>query len=182
MSDAEDRKLIRTCLKGDKAIYERLIEKYQKPLFNVALRITGDYEDARDITQTVFVNAYDRLRSYSPKFKFFSWIYRMAVNESLNVVNRKKLTVGMDRECVSGESTPEDDFRSNQSRQRVEDAVGALPLDYRVAVILRYWIDLPYRDIAYILDIQEKTVKSRLYTARRMLAEVFVKQGITTNE
>ena len=101
MSDSEDRSLIRRCLRGDTEAFGRLIDRYQGPLFNTALRITGDCEEAKDITQTIFIKAYEKLSSYKPEHKFFSWIYRMLINESINSVNRIKHIRGLDPNLLS---------------------------------------------------------------------------------
>ena len=73
MTDSTDLKFIKECLDGNSSAFEPLVEKYQKPLFNSALRMVGDYEEARDITQTVFIKVYENLNRYDRKYKFFSW-------------------------------------------------------------------------------------------------------------
>lgn len=181
MSDSEDKTLIKRCLIGDSRAFERLIQKYQKPIFNAAIRIVGDYEDARDITQAVFVKAYEKLDAYDSRYKFFSWIYRMTVNEAINLTARRKEQTRIDPDSVSDTDTPEVIFERNVLSGEVDEAVGELPLEYRLVIIFRHWVDLPYRDIGYILDIPENTVKSRLYSARRLLAEIMIKRGLVTN-
>lgn len=181
MSDSEDKTLIKRCLTGDSRAFERLIEKYQKPVFNAAMKIVGEYEDARDIAQTVFIKAYEKLESFNFEFKFFSWIYRMTVNEAINFASRHRAQNNIDPDNISDPNTPEVIYKRNKLSSEVDNAIGELPLDYRLVVIFRHWVDLPYRDIGYILDIPENTVKSRLYSARRLLADIMIKRGLVIN-
>ncbi len=97
-TDEQDRALVARWLEGQSDAASGLVDRYQKRLFNVALRMLGNVQDAEDVTQTVFLNAFLKLRSYDPRYKFFSWIYRMTVNESLNALKRRKPTVTLDDE------------------------------------------------------------------------------------
>ena len=83
MSEAEDRELVEKCCDGDRAAFTELVDRYQKTVFNTALRIVGDPEEAEDVAQSAFLKAYEKLDSYKPQYRFFSWIYRITVNESL---------------------------------------------------------------------------------------------------
>ena len=82
--------IVKDCLTGNNEAFGMLVEKYEKELFNTALRIVGDYEDAADATQSAFVKAYANLAGYKSDHRFFSWIYRTLVNESINIVNKRK--------------------------------------------------------------------------------------------
>src|SRR5512135_999154 len=95
-ADEQDRVLVNRCLEGQGDAASDLVDRYQKRLFNIALRMLNNVQDAEDVTQTVFLNAFLKLRTYDPRYKFFSWIYRMAVNESLNVLKRRKPTVTLE--------------------------------------------------------------------------------------
>ena len=86
----EDFKLVRDCLSGNGRSYEVLVEKYHKIIFRLANKLVKDFDDAEEITQSVFVKAYENLNDYNPKFKFFSWLYRITVNESINFSKRRK--------------------------------------------------------------------------------------------
>ncbi|MDX1555360.1 MAG: sigma-70 family RNA polymerase sigma factor, partial [Xanthomonadales bacterium] len=91
-----DQALIERCQRGDRRALEELLQQYQRPVFNVALRMLGNSDDAADITQTVFLKAFENLDHYNPEHKFFSWIYRIAINESINQINREKRTEPLD--------------------------------------------------------------------------------------
>ena len=84
MIDDEDRSLVCRTLAGDRRAFEQIVERYQKVIYNVALRMRSRAEDAEDITQSVFLKAYESLGTYKPRYKFFSWIYRIAVHEASN--------------------------------------------------------------------------------------------------
>lgn len=178
MTEPDDKTLVAQCLSGDTQSFERLVGRYEKVLFNVSLRMLNNYEDAMDVTQIAFVKAYEKLDTYDPKFKFFSWIYKIMVNESLNLLNRRKPLEVVDSQLVSPAKTPDEQYREGRTVERVQAAVASLPLDYRRLIVLRHFGNLSYRDMSGALDIPEKTIKSRLYTARQMLKNVLVGRGV----
>jgi RNA polymerase sigma-70 factor (ECF subfamily) len=90
MHEDGDVRLVERCRAGDKRAFESLLVRYQKPVFNAALRMLRNRDDARDVAQTVFLKAYEHLADYDPSFKFYSWIYRVAINESINVLQRRR--------------------------------------------------------------------------------------------
>jgi RNA polymerase sigma-70 factor (ECF subfamily) len=163
--------------KDDREAFERMIEKYEKPIFNVAYRMVNDYEDAMDITQTAFVKAYENLDKYDPSHKFFSWLYKIAVNESLNHINKRKRTAKLKRDFAMGQRTADEHFAQSETAELLQDGLMELKFDYRVVVILRHFMSFSYREISDILGIPEKTTKSRLYTGRQQLREILVRQG-----
>lgn len=178
MMDEQDKRLIHRCLNGEIEAFAGLIDRYEKTIFNIAFRLTGDYDDARDVTQTVFVRAYEKLGEYDPRFKFFSWIYKMAMNESLNLLSRRKRMAPLGESMVSPERTPDECLETDETGEIVCDAIEELPIDYRVILILRHFADLSYRELGFILDLPEKTVKSRLFTARQRLGDILRQRGI----
>jgi RNA polymerase sigma-70 factor (ECF subfamily) len=182
MSEHDIQKLVEQCLEGDTRSFEALIDRYQKPLFNTALQMTGDREDAKDVTQTVFIKTFNNLASYNPKFKFFSWIYRMLINEAMNHCKRAKAHQTLDPGIPDPGKNPEEIQLARDLSERVQEAVMDLPLDYRLVIVLRYFNDLSYKEIAFVVNTQEKTVKSRLYTARKLLAEILQSRGIYAYE
>ena len=164
-------------LNGDREAFGRLVERYERRIFNLAFRICGDYEDAMDVTQTVFVKAFDRLRTFDPSRKFFSWLYRMGVNESLNQVKRQSRIVHVEFDLPSRAPSPEQQLIRDESDGLVQTALKRLGEDQRVVIILRHFVDLSYRQIGEVLGIQEKTVKSRLYSARQRMKEILTGAG-----
>ena len=155
-----------------------LIDRYQKPIFNAAIRITGDYSDAQDVAQNVFIKAYQNLKAYNPEYKFFSWIYKMTVNESINLLRQQNRLAEPFQ--VSGECppTPETEYHSNQADRKIDEALMEINLDQRIVIVLRYFLNLSHRDMSQMLEVPEKTIKSRLYTARENLRCALSKRGL----
>jgi RNA polymerase sigma-70 factor (ECF subfamily) len=174
----DDKTLIRACLQGDDDAYGVLIERYQETVFNTALRLVGDYDEARDVAQDVFVKAYEALHEYRPEHKFFSWIYKMTVNHALNTLNRRKRQAPLDINIASKEQGPDAQYDKKLLENGIQDALAKLPVNYRVIIILRYFADLSYHELGYVLEIPEKTVKSRLFTARQRLTEIMTRMGL----
>lgn len=170
MTDQDnDRVLVARCLKGDASAFEPLVARYQRVLFGVALRLVGNYEDARDATQNTFIRAYEHLDSFDPNRRFFSWIYRIAVNECLNMrrARRPQEELGTALQVQGGQT------EAVEARERavlIEQALGRLSEEYREVVVLRYFGDLSYEEISEAVGVPEKTVKSRLFSARQRLA------------
>lgn len=170
MADENDERLwVARCLKGDASAFEPLVVRYERVLFGVALRLVGNYEDARDATQNTFIRAYERLESFDPERRFFSWIYRIAVNESLNLrrARRPQEPLGTSIEVAGGQAEA---VEAGETAARVERAIAQLSEEYREVVVLRYFGELSYEEISEAVGVPEKTVKSRLFSARQRLA------------
>lgn len=177
--DGNDAELVRRCLQGDAEAFRPLVEKYQGVLFNVAFRMVHDREDARDLAQGAFVKAYEKLGTYDPAYQFFSWIYRILVNDTLNFLKRSRPGRPVDDALeAAAPGGPLQDLEAREARRWVREALMALPVDYREVVVLRHFADLSYGEMAVALAIPEKTVKSRLYSARRRLAGALSETGI----
>ena len=174
----EDQALVRRFLDGDKDAFAELVVRYQRPLYNAAYRVTGNAEDASDVVQSVFLRVSERLDEYNGNFKFFSWIYRIAVNESLNLLRRNSRQGRLDDEIerpASEQTEPEWRLNEVQQSDRIQRALMSLKVDSRVVLTLRHFSECSYREIGRILDLDEKTVKSRLFDARQQLREKLTK-------
>jgi len=168
----EDLKLIEKYLSGDRRAFEPLVDRYQKTVFNVALRMVNNTDDAADITQNVFIKASEKLDSFNPKYKFFSWIYRIAINESLNFVEAAKKNERLSHELVADGKNPDEVLQDDDVVHSVEEGLTKLTDDNRIIIILRHFQDLSYDEISFILDLPVRTVKSRLFTARQSLKKI----------
>jgi len=170
-NDDLDRALVRRYLNGERVAGDDLVNRFHRSVFNVALRMLGNVQDAEDVTQTTFGNAFVALDSYDPKYRFFSWIYRMTVNESLNTLKRRKDVVSLDGSfdvpIVDGSS-------DGDAEERVARALLDLKPDDRAVVVLRHFVSFSYEEISDVLDVPVKTVKSRLFTARERLRDSLV--------
>jgi RNA polymerase sigma-70 factor (ECF subfamily) len=179
MSDSADAAKVRECLAGDPRAFEALVGRYEAPVYNVALRMLRNPEDARDIAQSVFMKAYQNLANYDPQYKFYSWIYRMAINESLNVLRSRGRDAGpVDEWHPDDGAGPSELLDTNQRRELLLAAVDRLKPEHRAVIVLRYFVDRNYEDMGEILGIDAKTVKSRLYTARQVLKDQLAQRGV----
>jgi len=174
MSEADDARLVRETLGGNLRAFEALIDRYQKPVYNVAYRITGDAADAEDVAQNAFLKAFERLRSFNPRFKFFSWLYRITINEALNTEKKRHHHDVLDESAVAGQGMEEHVDRDGL----VQRCIQRLTPDYRAVVVLRHFEDLSYEEIGKTLGLPVKTVKSRLFSARTMLRELLTQEGL----
>jgi RNA polymerase sigma-70 factor, ECF subfamily len=177
MNEDNDGELVRRCCSGDRGAFESLVLRYEKPVFNAALRMLHDREEARDVTQTVFLKAYEHLAEYDPSRRFYSWIYRIALNESINTLHRRRPRSALDPEMADGAPGPDDTVRSLQLGDGMSAAIMSLSDEYRAVVVLRHFLDCSYEDMATILEIPEKTVKSRLFSARQLLKTAMESRG-----
>ncbi|HEY8266094.1 MAG TPA: sigma-70 family RNA polymerase sigma factor [Steroidobacteraceae bacterium] len=179
MIENVDAARVRDCLAGDPQAFAALVGQYEKPVYNVALRMLRNPEDARDIAQSVFMKAYQNLANYDPQYKFYSWIYRMAINESLNILRVRDRNAGpVDERLPADDAGPSELLADDQQRDVVLEAVERLKPEHRAVIVLRYFVDRNYEDIGEILGIDAKTVKSRLYTARQLLKEQLGTRGL----
>ena len=171
--DEDDAALIRRILSGETAAFEVLVERYQRVLYTVALRMLGNRDDAKDATQTAFVRAYERLGSFDDQYRFFSWIYRILVNECLNVIRGRRPEDEL-TPVVATSGGPFESAVSNERQAQVQAALLQLTPEYRAVVVLRHFAGLSYDEMADALGVPAKTVKSRLYSARQRLGELLL--------
>jgi len=175
----DESRLVRRAVEGDERAFEEIVKRYERTVYNVAYRMVRSHDDAMDIAQTVFIKAYRNLSSFNDAYKLFSWLYRIAVNETINHIKRERRTAHLDCETVADRGTPVDRLAQLELGERIQDALMELKLDYRIVVVLKYFLELSYREISEIVGIPEKTVKSRLFTAREKLRDVLVRQGLS---
>jgi RNA polymerase sigma-70 factor, ECF subfamily len=167
----DDAALVDRCVRGDVEAFQPLVKRYERVLFNLALRMVGDPEDARDLAQTTFLKAYEKLGTYDPQHRFFSWIYRIAVNECLNFVSRRRPQQQLDPGLPSSDD-PEREVEASELGAKIQAGLVQLPTDLRLALVLRHFLELSYTDMSELLRVPEKTVKSRLHSARVRLGEI----------
>ena len=171
--DVEDAAAVRRCLDGDTEAFSGLVERYQRVLFTVAVRFLGDREAAADAAQNALVRAYEKLDTFTPGRRFFSWIYRIVINECLNAKRSARQSEPLS-ETLTGAADPFQLFEADERRRRVQAAVVALPPEYREVVVLRHFAGLSYDEIADALGVSSSLVKSRLYSARQRLSQMLL--------
>jgi RNA polymerase sigma-70 factor (ECF subfamily) len=170
--DDDDRMLVERCRRGDREAFTALVVRYQRPIYNAAFWVLHKAEDASDISQIVFLKVAERLDDYDPKYKFFSWIYRIAVNESLNLLRRKGHEEKLDEEMdVPGADSADPlwQLSAAERSKRVLSTLKSMATNDRVVLSLRHFSECSYQEMAQILELDEKTVKSRLFEARQRL-------------
>lgn len=169
-----DGELVLRSLAGEHRAFEALVVRYQGPVYNAAYRVTGHPEDARDVAQTTFMKAAEHLRDYDSRYKFFSWIFRIAVNEAINCVDRRRPedVLADDVEFEAPDSfSPEHEAESRRLSGRVQQALRAMKPEDRAVITLRHFSECSYQEIGEILGLDDKAVKWRLHDARQRLAQ-----------
>jgi RNA polymerase sigma-70 factor (ECF subfamily) len=180
MNEESDGALVRRTCGGEPRAFEGLVRRHEKTVFNAALRMLHDREEARDVTQTVFLKVYEHLGEYDPSHKFYSWIYRIALNESIKALQRRKPTAALDFETPDGTAGPDRVFDQRELSDSMAAAIMSLRTEHRAVIVLRHFMDCSYEDMAVILELPEKTVKSRLFTARQALKTALETRGWTS--
>ncbi len=177
-SEPDDNELVRGCIDGDERAFEILLLRYQAPVFNAVLRMVRQREEAADLTQTAFVKAYEQLRHFDPAHKFFSWLYRIAINEAINHLKRRGKLEPLEGDWTSAGRSPEEALVGADLSRHVQEALMRVSSDHRAVLVLRHFEGCSYDEIAQILGVPEKTVKSRLFSARQQLKDLLEAEGI----
>lgn len=169
-----DEEIIQAILKGSGEQYNKIVERYQTGLYRTAYYYTQNVEDARDITQDIFIKAYNNLAGFKHGSTFSTWLYRIAVNHCLDWCRKKKPhyveATCLDNFCAE-EDSPEDLFLQQEIASEVQTAVRNLPAIYSTVLILYYFEDFSPQQIAHITDMPKRTVETRLFRARKMLRD-----------
>ncbi|MDP2661175.1 MAG: sigma-70 family RNA polymerase sigma factor [Dehalococcoidia bacterium] len=158
--------------------FEELVYRYQDRLYNLACRLTGDREEAQDLTQEALVRAYAGLKTFRKGERFSPWVYKITANLCISYLRRRKPRVQLDEEApfVDGSLSPEQALEKKEIRDTVQRAILALPEQYRAVILLRHQQDLPYADIAKTLGLPIGTVKTHLFRAREMLHKILSRE------
>ena len=171
MSKTDDTQLIERCRSGDRKAFEALLAEYEKPVFNAAYRMLNNRDDAEDVTQTVFLKVFENIDQFDPSRRFFSWIYRIALNESINWLGKNNRLEPLTVETAFEGKGPEQELESANVAANDQAALQTIKSDYRSVVVLKHFLGCSYAEISTVLEIPEKKVKSRLYTARQQLKD-----------
>jgi RNA polymerase sigma-70 factor (ECF subfamily) len=172
----EEKVWIQRALAGDQEAFSCLVEVYQTAVYNLAYRMLGNAVEAEDAAQETFLRAYTRLNTYDSSKKFSSWLLAIASHHCVDRLRRRRWRwLSLDElppwRWLASSSKPEEVVVQREERGEVRQLLDQLPPHYRAAVILRYWHDLSYQEIAEAMETTESAVKSTLHRARRMLAQ-----------
>ena len=186
MTREQEAAIVRKVLKGDTNAFETLVLEYEKNVYNIALRMTGNSEDASDMTQEAFIKAFNSLQSFRGDSKFSVWLYRIVSNVCLDFLRsrNRRPTVSLSVEDDDGEDTQLDVADESQSpellldrkltRESVRRGLDSLPPDYRQILLLREIQGFSYEEISKALHLEVGTVKSRIFRARKRLCSFLI--------
>jgi len=172
---AEEIGWIERTLRGEQAAFGQLMHRYAGAVYNLAYRMLGDAQDAEDASQEIFLRAYTRLTSFDPTRRFSTWLLSIASNYCIDRLRRRRFAwLTLDDVAFSlpsHERGPERSALDREERDRVQAALRRLPDHYRLVLVLRYWQEMSYNEIAQVTGLTESALKTRLHRARHMLAE-----------
>lgn len=178
---ATDQDIVEAVLAGEQHRFGDLVGRYQGAIVNYVYRMLGQYEDAVDLSQDVFVKAYTALHSYQPKYPFSAWLFRIARNAAIDEIRRRRLTlVALDEPLETSEGTmerqlaadgpgPEQALLQHEASRLIDQALASLPDKYREPLVLRHASDMSYEEIAEALELPLGTVKTRIFRGREAL-------------
>lgn len=189
MTREEEAGIIERVQNGDADAFEGLVTAYERNVYNLALRMTGNSEDAADMSQEAFLKAYNSLQSFRGESKFSVWLYRIVSNVCLDFLRRKsrRQAVSLSMEDEGGEEvqlelpdesqSPETLLERSMTREAVRRGLEALPAEQRQILLLREIQGLSYDEIALALELETGTVKSRIFRARKRLCAFLLRDG-----
>ena len=182
MTDQNEVRLVKRAKQGDMHAFEELILQHEKIVYNVALRMMNHSEDAKDISQEVFLKAYRNIGNFDERSQFSTWIYRITANTCIDEMRKRKgrqsfsLEEGsMQRQVADAGETPEESMLREEQKSEILQALESLSPEHKVAVILRDIKGLSYEEIAEILELTLGTVKSRISRGRNQLKQEILK-------
>lgn len=179
---AEDAQVVRRVLAGETAAYEELVQRHQQRIYATVYHMTANHEDATDLTQETFIKAFQALASFKGDSSFYTWVYRIAVNKTLNYLKQRKQRTYMslndldvqvendpDLVALVHDKTPRRDANLNEIQERLNEAMLKLSETHRMVVTLHDIQGMPHEEIARIMECNVGTVRSRLFYARQQL-------------
>ncbi len=179
-----DEALLEQSLAGDSAAFGELVRKYQDRLFNTLLRLTGCREEAEDVAQEAFVQAYFKLHTFQQNSAFYTWLYRIAFNVGISRRRRRRHEMSVDwgkevagAEPVDDLEMPEVRLEREERAEQLQEAIQTLSEEHRAILILREMEGCCYETIAEVLDLPIGTVRSRLHRARMQLRD-YLKEAL----
>lgn len=170
----DEAELLAACRGGDQHAFAELVGRHRTNAWHVCLQITGNAHDAEDALQEALTAAWQNLHRFRGEARFNTWLHRIATNAALKVVRRRKLTTSLDDEDSPGIDLTDHGSGFDEqvvTADTVHHALGQLPEDFRVAIVLAEFADLPYADIAEHQQVSVATVKTRIHRARKQLAQ-----------
>jgi RNA polymerase sigma-70 factor, ECF subfamily len=178
----DDRRLIAESLTGRSAAFGILVRRHQDRLYNTVYRLLGNSEDAQDVIQESFISAYQSLSSFKGDAKFFTWLYRIAMNAAISLKRKKKAAVSLDTGSKhdlaidpldqSLDNQPGDLLERQEEEDRLQAALNKLSPEHKSVIVLKDIEDMKYEEIAEVLEVPIGTIRSRLHRARLELRDL----------
>lgn len=183
----DERIWLRQARNGNQEAFGRLVEAYQGPVYNLAYRMLNNAAEAEEAAQEAFIRMYTRLDTYDPNHKFSTWVLSITSNYCIDLLRKRRaLMLSIDEPLPAHpalmsdkEASPESQAAQVETETLIQRMLQELPEDYRQTVILRYWYDHSYEEIAEIMQTSVSAIKSRLFRARRQLADVGMEMGLS---
>jgi RNA polymerase sigma-70 factor (ECF subfamily) len=179
---ADDQRLIADCLQGDTAAFGGLVRRYQDRLYNTVYRLVDNAEDAQDIVQDAFLNAYQALDHFKGDSLFFTWLYRIAVNTAISLKRKHRAAISMDvgrdqggvaePADTSDLSRPEQALERTEQEHRIQNALNRLSPEHRAVLVMKDMEGQKYEAMAEVLQVPIGTIRSRLHRARLELRDL----------
>lgn len=174
----DEPKWVAQAKQGNQIAFSKIVEAYQKPIFNLCYRMLNEATAAEDAAQEAFVRAYYKLDSYDETRKFSSWLFSIASHHCIDVLRKRRLNLISWDDIPpwrwlpdTDTPQPEESLLDKEAVQEIHQLLNTLPPDYRAAVVLKYWHEMSYTDIAETLDTTTSAIKSKLFRARKMMAQ-----------
>ena len=176
--DPEQTTWLNLTKNGDSAAFGGIVEKYQKPIYNLCYRMLDNANDAEDAAQEVFIRAYSKLDTYDETSKFSTWLFSIASHYCIDRLRKRQFSLVPWDDLGSWYQFPDQKYPQPEKllleaevAQEVRTCLKVLPPDYRIALVLKYWYAMSYQEIAQTLDTTVGAIKSKLFRARKMIAD-----------
>jgi RNA polymerase sigma-70 factor (ECF subfamily) len=175
----EELELLRHSLAGDLEAWGEMVRRYKQAVFGIAMGILGNVADAEDATQDAFIRAYENLRRFDLSRRFSTWIFTIVSNICKNQLRRERLRERIpEASQVAGGADPAEEAVREERGGLIKEALGQLGFKYRAPLVLRYYGELDYKEIAQILSLPQGTVKTRLHRGKAELRRILELKGV----
>ncbi len=188
MASMSDAALVELVLAGNQDVFSLLVERYKDAVQNLAYRMLNNVTEAEDVTQETFVRSYTQLCTYKPAHKFSTWLLSIASHLSIDQLRRRRFLalpledVPFLEWIVDAGTGPEQSALQGEQQDEIQSYLQKLPSKYRAVIVLRYWHDFSYEEIANTLNLTPALVKARLHRARELLARYMRKNVVQEEE
>jgi|Deesub1362B_J571_1020462.scaffolds.fasta_scaffold00100_22 RNA polymerase sigma-70 factor (ECF subfamily) len=174
MKEDELIPMIRECLNGNKEAFTKIVRHFQKQVFILCLQFLNSPQDAEDATMDIFLKIYSSLNSYNPDYKFTNWVFKIAINHLIDILRKRKrekifFSEFLEKMKHNELVTPEFIFFKKLEINRIRNAMKQIPLKYKIVLMLKYYHDFSYEQIAEILNIPRNTVASLIFRGKQEL-------------